>query len=78
VGGTELLILLVILLLLFGAKRFSNMARGLGRVVKGTQRTAEDTKSELLPEEVNEAHRAIQVFKSEAYGEEQDKSRRKS
>jgi sec-independent protein translocase protein TatA len=34
VGGTELIILLVIILLLFGAKRIPELARGLGSGVR--------------------------------------------
>ena len=33
-GGTELVIILVIILLLFGAKRIPDLARGLGKGIK--------------------------------------------
>jgi Sec-independent protein translocase protein TatA len=49
VGGPELLILLVINLLLFGARRFSSMAGELGRLVKGTQHTVEDVSPSSSP-----------------------------
>jgi sec-independent protein translocase protein TatA len=46
VGGTELIILLVIILLLFGAKRIPELARGLGSGVrefrKGTRGEVDD------------------------------------
>jgi Sec-independent protein translocase protein TatA len=64
VGGPELLILLVILLLLFGAKMFSSKAGELGRLVKGAQSTVEDVKSEFVPE-IDEARRTVEGLKSE-------------
>jgi TatA/E family protein of Tat protein translocase len=79
VGGPELLILLVIILLLFGAKRFSSMARELGHLVKGAHSTVEDVKSEFIPEEIDEARRAVEDLKSElASGRERDEHRRKT
>jgi sec-independent protein translocase protein TatA len=62
-GGTELIILLVIILLLFGAKRIPELARGLGSGVrefrKGTRGEIEDEergekKSEELTAETGE------------------------
>ena len=45
-GGTELIIVLVIILLLFGAKRIPELARGLGNGIrefkKGTRGEADD------------------------------------
>lgn len=56
VGGSELIILLVIILLLFGAKRIPELARGLGSGVRefrkgirgeaGEEKKAEELKSE--------------------------------
>ncbi len=63
-GGTELIILLVIILLLFGAKRIPELARGLGSGVrefrKGTRgeidgEEREEKKSEELTAETGEA-----------------------
>ena len=49
-GGTELIILLVIILLLFGAKRIPELARGLGSGIrefrKGTRGEVDDEVSE--------------------------------
>ena len=49
-GGTELIILLVIILLLFGAKRIPELARGLGSGVrefrKGTRGEIDDEAQE--------------------------------
>jgi sec-independent protein translocase protein TatA len=55
VGGTELIIFLVIILLLFGAKRIPELARGLGSGVRefrqGVKSSGEedDKKREELP-----------------------------
>src|SRR5215208_3979997 len=63
VGGTELIILLVIILLLFGAKRIPELARGLGSGVrefrKGTrgevdEEAGEEKKSEELKSRADE------------------------
>jgi Sec-independent protein translocase protein TatA len=81
VGPQELMILGVLLLLLvvFGSSKFSNAAREVGQFVGGARRTVEEAKSELVPDEVEEARRAIKDFHSEAiHGGEQDKRRRKA
>jgi TatA/E family protein of Tat protein translocase len=79
VGGPELLILLVIILLLFGAKRFSSMAGGLGRLVGGTRRTVENAKSELIPEEIDEARHTVEDLRSETlFGAEGKQRSRKA
>jgi len=75
VGGLELLILLVILFLLFGAKKFSSKAGELGRLVKGAKSTVEDVKSEFVPE-IDEARRAVEVLKSEVVSDTQRDERR--
>jgi sec-independent protein translocase protein TatA len=49
VGGTELIILLVILLLLFGAKRIPELAKGLGSGIREFKRGMRD-EEELLEE----------------------------
>jgi Sec-independent protein translocase protein TatA len=76
VGPQELMILGVLLLLLivFGSDTFVNTARGVGKFLGGARRTVEDAKAELVPDEVEEARRAIKDFKDEAlHGAEQDK-----
>ena len=80
VGPQELAVLGVLLLLLvvFGSAKFSSTARDLGHLLSGTKRTVEEVKSDLIPEEVDQARKAIKNLKSEAhYGEQQDKQRRK-
>ena len=64
VGGTELIILLVILLLLFGAKRIPELAKGLGsgvREFKRGMRNDEEVREEKKGEELTageDAHEA--------------------
>jgi sec-independent protein translocase protein TatA len=57
-GGTELIILLVIILLLFGAKRIPELARGLGTGVrefrKGTSGAYEELEGKKKDEEKGE------------------------
>ena len=54
-GGTELIIALVIILLLFGAKRIPELARSLGSGVRefrqGTRESVEEEKKEEKKEE---------------------------
>jgi Sec-independent protein translocase protein TatA len=81
VGPQELVIVGVLLLVLvvFGSGKFASAAREVGQFIGGAKRTVEEVKSELIPEEVDEARRAIKDFKTEAlYGAEQDKRRRKA
>jgi Sec-independent protein translocase protein TatA len=80
VGPEELAILGILLLLLiaFGSAKFSSTARDLGQLLGGTNRTVEEAKSDLIPEEIKEARDAIKDLKSEAlYSVQQDKQRRK-
>jgi Sec-independent protein translocase protein TatA len=80
VGPQEVAVLgvLLLLLLVFGSAKFSSTARDLGQLLGGTKRTVEETKSDLIPEEVDQARKAIKNLKAEAlYGAQQDKQRRK-
>jgi Sec-independent protein translocase protein TatA len=80
IGPQELVILGVVLLCLavFGSGRVSSVARDLGNLLGGARRTVEDVKSELIPDEVNEAHRAIREFQADVvHGTERDKRRHK-
>jgi Sec-independent protein translocase protein TatA len=80
VGPQELAVLGVLLLFLivFGSAKFASTARDLGQLLGGTKRTVEETKADLIPEEVKEARKAIKDIKSEAfYGAQQDKQHRK-
>jgi Sec-independent protein translocase protein TatA len=65
-------------LILFGSAKFSSTARNLGQFLGGTKRIVEEAKSDLIPEEINEARDTIKDLKSKALsGTEQDKQRRK-
>jgi len=46
-GMPEILIILLILLLLFGAKRLPELARGLGRSIKEFKKAASDIQNEI-------------------------------
>ena len=80
VGPQELAVLGVLLLfvMVFGSAKFSSTARNLGQLLRGTKRTVEGVKSDLIPEEVKEARDAIKDFKTGAlYSAQQDKQRGK-
>ena len=80
VGPQELAVFGVVLLFLivFGSAKFSSTARNVGQILGGTKRTVEEAKSDLIPEEVDHARKAIKDLKSEAlYGAQQDKRRSK-
>jgi Sec-independent protein translocase protein TatA len=65
-------------LVVLGSGKFSKAARDVGHFLGGAKRTVEDVKSEVIPEEIEEARRAIKDFRTGAlYGAEQDKLRRK-
>ena len=65
VGPQELLIIGLLFLVVFGPARATSMARDFGRFVSGAQRTVEDFKDELVPEEVDEARQEVKEFKKE-------------
>jgi Sec-independent protein translocase protein TatA len=80
IGPQELAVFGVVLLfvIVFGSDKFSSTAHNLGRLIGGTKRTVEEAKSDLIPEEVAEARKALKDLKAEAlYGADQDKQRRK-
>lgn len=47
IGTTELLVILVIVLLLFGSKKLPELAQGLGKGIREFKRAANDIQSEL-------------------------------
>jgi sec-independent protein translocase protein TatA len=46
-GGGELIIILVIVLILFGAKRIPEIAQGLGRGIREFKKSVRDVQTEL-------------------------------
>lgn len=47
IGGPELLIILVIILLLFGAKRLPELAKGLGKSMKEFKKATQDVQDDF-------------------------------
>lgn len=69
IGGPELLIILVIILLLFGAKRLPELARGLGKSMKEFKKATQD-----VQEDFREAMDSVDTEKSSSGGKtEKDK-----
>lgn len=61
IGGisvTQLLILLVIVMLVFGTKRLRNIGSDLGSAVKGFRKGIEDEPEEKEPEKLSKAENA--------------------
>jgi Sec-independent protein translocase protein TatA len=80
IGPQELAVVGVVLLflILFGSEKFSRTARDLGQLIGGTKRTVKEAKSDLIPEEIEEAKDTIKKIKTEAlHAAERDKGRRK-
>ncbi len=46
-GMPEMLVIMVVILLLFGAKRLPELARGLGKSIREFKKAAEDVKREI-------------------------------
>ena len=61
IGGisvTQLLILLVIVMLVFGTKRLRNIGSDLGSAVKGFRKGIEDEPEDSEPEKITEAEKS--------------------
>jgi sec-independent protein translocase protein TatA len=62
IGGisvTQLLILLVIVMLVFGTKRLRNIGSDLGSAVKGFRKGIEDDPKDKEPEEIAKAESTV-------------------
>lgn len=46
-GGTEVILILVVILLLFGAKRIPELAKGLGRGIREFKDATKEIKSDI-------------------------------
>src|SRR5215208_2153990 len=69
IGPQELLIVGLLVLLIFGPTKATSVARDFGRFVSGANSTVEEIKSELVPEEVDEARRTARSTVEEIKGE---------
>ena len=58
-GPTELIIILVVVLLLFGAKRLPEIAQGLGKGIQEFRKSVKDTTDELKGSLDSEPHKSI-------------------
>ena len=82
-GGTELIIALVIILLLFGAKRIPELAKGLGSGVrefkKGTRGEGEEEKKDAKGEELTAGEDKTEIRAEDETGAraESDKAEQK-
>ena len=65
IGPPELLVIGVLFLVVFGPSKLPSMARDVGRLVIESRRYVDELKSEFVSEEVKEARRDAQEFKSE-------------
>ncbi|MEI7787115.1 MAG: twin-arginine translocase TatA/TatE family subunit [Chlorobiaceae bacterium] len=48
IGGQELLLILVIVLLLFGAKKLPELARGMGKGIKEFKKAQNEDEDEII------------------------------
>jgi sec-independent protein translocase protein TatA len=55
IGVSELLLILLILLLLFGAKRLPEIGRALGKTLKEFRKATQDLEKEDIEEKDNES-----------------------
>ncbi len=70
-GGGELIIILVIVLILFGAKRIPEIAQGLGKGIREFKKSVRDVQTELDVDE--KSGRKIEEATKEAKGKPENK-----
>lgn len=59
VGGQEMLLILVVILILFGAKKLPEMARNLGKSVETFKRAANNVRNEIVNAELDEPAKPV-------------------
>lgn len=66
-GGFELVIIVLVILLLFGAKRIPELARGLGQGIQEFRKASDDIKKEIDKgkEEIDQSTRYSEKEKTE-------------
>ena len=65
IGGSEIVVIALIVLIIFGPRKLPQMARDLGRFVSEARSSVEEFKEELSSEDVNEVRRDVQESKNE-------------
>jgi sec-independent protein translocase protein TatA len=65
-GGPELLIILAVLILLFGAKKLPELAKGLGKSVNEFKKASKDTEAAKEDDEPSEADLKAQLAAAKA------------
>jgi len=73
-GGPDLIIILVIVLVLFGAKKLPELARGLGQAVKEFSKAKEEFENEITRPPVVEPPRHLDEPKVEVTKVEEEKA----
>ena len=53
-GGWELVIIFIVIILLFGAKRLPELAKGLGKGIREFRKAAKDVQEEITMEKIDE------------------------
>lgn len=72
-GGFEWIIIVLIVLLLFGAKRIPELARGLGQGINEFRKASNDIKREIERGEEEEAEKTAQSRKEESKASTKEK-----
>ena len=65
-GGTELLIIFGIIVLLFGAKKIPDLAKGLGKGIKNFKAEMKDDGTEVASDEPKKVESSEEVASTEA------------
>ena len=69
-GGVELVVVLAVFLMLFGARRVPEMARSMGRILEQLRRSARDLSDDLLHADLDEAASSPPPFSTSPDSEE--------
>jgi sec-independent protein translocase protein TatB len=78
IGPSELVIIGVLFLVIFGPGKLPSMARGVGRLVTESRRHMDELKSELVSEDVKEARHEVEEVKNELVSGREGGERRRS
>lgn len=78
IGPSELVIIGVLFLVIFGPGKLPSMARDVGRFLAESRRHMDELKSELVSEEVKEARHEVEEVKNELVSGREGAERRRS